>query len=206
MQTIYARIDEAGAVVQWPLLPVHIANLALPDHLVEPVAPQPKPAHDRRTQGVAERPPVRDAASGRLVQRWQVYARPTETIRAEMQADLATLRWRRETGGTVLADGTTVPTGREDQSMVHGAYQALQAGLIDATDFKTPSGWVREATLAQIAPIAQAVAAHVDRCFRAERQVAEQIDAAEDAEALAAIDLADAFDAAYAALANSEPV
>ena len=119
------------------------------------------------------------------------------------KARLAGIRYEREVGGTALPDGTTVPTKREDQSMAHGAYQALQAGLIDSTDFKTPSGWVQNAGLEQIAPIARAVAAHVDRCFRAERQVAEQIDAAEDAEALAAIDLAAAFDAAYAALADA---
>ena len=97
--------------------------------------------------------------------------------RADLIARLAALRYRVETGGTSLG-GVRILTGRTDQAMTTQAFVTLQSGMVDGIDWKGPDGWQR-VTLAELEPVARAVAAHVQRCFTTERIVSEQIAAAD---------------------------
>lgn len=106
---------------------------------------------------------------------------------------LAEYRYRIETGGVDIA-GQHILTDRESQAQLNGALQALTSGFVTAVDWKAAGGWV-QVTLEVIQPIGAAVAQHVQACFTAERQVAEQM-------ALGPLptDMASAFDAALASI------
>ena len=107
---------------------------------------------------------------------------------AEAKAALAALRWEKETAGIVLG-GVEVRTDRESQAQLSSAYTSLKSGLITSTDWKGANGWVL-AGLAEIEPLAQAVAQHVAGCFATERLHAEAIDALTTAEAVAGYSVA----------------
>lgn len=194
MQT-YARVNEAGEVVQWPVLEAHIKNSGLPRRMYEPVISASAPEHDDMTHTASRRLPVRNEA-GRLVQAWEIAPRSFEAVRAVLIARLADLRWRKETGGLVLPTGQTIQTNREAQGQISGALMSLQGGLIKSVDWKSGDTWVT-LTLDQFAPMAAAVANHVQRCFAAEKAVTDLIGAAIDVDELAGIELAAEFEAAY---------
>lgn len=97
-----------------------------------------------------------------------------ETRKAKKLADLAAWRYGRETSGVVVA-GTKIKTDRESQAAITSAYITLSQGLTTSIDWKAEGGvWVT-LTLAEIEPIAQAVAFHIQACFTAERLLASQI-------------------------------
>lgn len=115
--------------------------------------------------------------------------------RAKAYADLADLRWQRETGGVTLPVGLHIITTRESQAQIAGVMQSIAAGLIaEPIDWKLASGWV-EISAAQMTEIAQAVADHVKRCFAAERSVYEHMQTTPGD--LSGYDLGAAFDVAY---------
>lgn len=121
---------------------------------------------------VPAQPPVRTAAQAR----------------AEKLAALAALRYQKEMAGIVVG-GVMVRTDRESQAQLNGAYVSLKEGLIPDTPWKAANGWVPLA-FADIAPVAQAVAAHVRACFANEKAHAEAIAALpEDVAALDAYDI-----------------
>ena len=106
---------------------------------------------------------------------------------AEKLAALSALRFQKETAG-VAVSGATVKTDRHSQAALTGAYTSLKNGLVPGIDWKAAGGvWV-SLTLAQVEPMAQAVAAHVQACFTAERAHAEAI------AALATVEAVDAYD------------
>lgn len=123
------------------------------------------------------------------------WAELTKQRRAVRLQALADHRWRIETGGVELPSGARILTDRESQAQLTSAYQSLSMPFVDSIDWKAADGWVT-VTEAELRPIAQAVAQHVQGCFKAERQVSEQIEAAEGAEALYAIDIAAVFEEA----------
>jgi len=82
-------------------------------------------------------------------------------------ADVATKRWTVETGGILVA-GNPIATDRESQAQLTSAYASLQNGLIANTPWKAADGSFTLVTLAELEPVAQAVAAHVRACFAAE--------------------------------------
>lgn len=96
----------------------------------------------------------------------------------EMKLDLVTAataqRWAHETGGVELG-GVRVGTTLDDQNRISGVLSAIALGGLEAVDFKAASGWVR-LTAAQLQGIAQAISAHVQSCFSAERVHHEAID------------------------------
>ena len=119
--------------------------------------------------------------------------------RAKAYADLADLRWQRETGGLSLPGGMSIVTTRESQAQIAGVVQSICAGLIsEPLDWKLASGWA--ALSAQdVQELARAVTTHVKTCFAAERQVAEWL-AAQPGDVSAA-DLRTAFQTALSDLA-----
>lgn len=120
------------------------------------------------------------------------WAKLIEQRRNVRLKELADHRWQIETGGVTLPDGSRILTDRESQAQLTSAYQSLTQPFVDSIDWKAADGWVT-VTETELRPIAQAVARHVQGCFKAERQVGEIINAAEDAEALHAINIAGEF-------------
>jgi hypothetical protein len=98
----------------------------------------------------------------------------TLEVAAEIKlAALAARRYEVETGGITIG-GAEIKTDRESQAQLNSAFTCLQAGLIADTPWKAVNGWVT-VTLAEIQPIAQAVAAHVRDCFATEKAHADVI-------------------------------
>jgi hypothetical protein len=101
---------------------------------------------------------------------------------------LADIRYRHETGGIEL-NGAQICTERDSQAMISNAYAAMANNLISSTRFKADNGW-HQFTLAELEPIAKAVATHVANAFAAEYEVASQhIEPATTFEQLAVLDL-----------------
>ncbi len=195
-QDVFARVGSDGTVVEWPVLQRHVENRGLPARFYERVRQVPPPSHDSRTHTVARRMPVRDGG-GALVQAWEVVPRSLGVVRRSFLARLANLRWQRETGG-IEVGGMAVRTDDKTQGRLTAAQSAFDKGLITSVDWKLgDQAWVTLAE-AQLDQIVAAVTAHVAACFAAEKVVSDQITAAPDVDALAALDLTAAFEAAYA--------
>jgi hypothetical protein len=111
-------------------------------------------------------------------------------------ASLADHRWRKETGGYLLASGVRVSTTRESQSMINSTVTALTLGLlVEPIRWKGETDWL-ELTADGLRSMAGEVAVHVNRCFQAEEFVASLV--ADDPD----LDVREAFDAAYEDLAS----
>lgn len=83
--------------------------------------------------------------------------------RAAKLAELANLRWRRETGGLTL-NGVTVATDEKSQSKLHAARTRAKENANYTVNWKTVGGFATlDAT--QIIAIADAVGDHVRECF-----------------------------------------
>lgn len=96
-----------------------------------------------------------------------------DEVRARKLAQLPDVRFMHETKG-ITVGGASIRTDLESQAKISGAYTALQNGLIASTNWKAANGWTT-VTLAEMAPIAQAVAAHVAACYARERELAEAL-------------------------------
>ena len=86
--------------LQYPLSETDVKNLfpnvAFPAQFVPPdefkvVFPTPQPAHDASTKAVREIKPAK-TSKGTWEQRWEVYDLPSDTVLANMQAKLDSLR------------------------------------------------------------------------------------------------------------------
>lgn len=93
----------------------------------------------------------------------------------DLRSYAATLRFKVETGGIVVGEAT-IDTSRDSQSMIAGALAYVQASGASSVEFKASSGWIT-LSAEQVRAIALSVAAHVQRCFAAERAADEAIDA-----------------------------
>lgn len=109
-----------------------------------------------------------------------------EEVKTAKLAELAEARWREETGGLTLPDGTIIKTDRESQALLTGA--AFSATLDPGTgiEWKGVNGWVT-LTPAQVLEIAAAVRAHVQAAFSREKTLAGQVIACNEIEAVRAI-------------------
>lgn len=115
---------------------------------------------------------------------------PPQPVRtkASLQAEVATKRWQVETGGIVVT-GRPIATDREAQAQLSSAYASLQSGLIADTPWKAADSSFTLVTLAEIEPVAQAVATHVRACFAAEQTHNQAINALEIQAELDAYDI-----------------
>lgn len=105
-----------------------------------------------------------------------------------MLAAVADKRWQIETSGIVVA-GTPIKTDRESQAQLYNAYTSLKSELIQDTPWKSADGRFVPVTLAQIEPIAKAVAEHVRGCFAAERSHIDSINVLQTQDDLDAYDI-----------------
>ena len=109
-----------------------------------------------------------------------------EMVREARLAELAGWRYGIETGG-ITVGGFAVKTDRESQAQIAGAFTTLKEGFVPFVDFKGDAGTFTRITLAQITPIAQAVAQHVQMCFSAEKLLADNIALAATVEEVQAV-------------------
>ena len=84
-------------------------------------------------------------------------------------SEIAQERFRRETAGVTLQNGTKIRTDRESQSQLNNAFVSLYHGFIPSTPWKAANGWA-PMTIAEIEPVARAVALHVRDSFLWEEQ------------------------------------
>ena len=126
---------------------------------------------------------------------WQRVLRLREPL-----AHLADYRWRRETGGVELPDGTNILTTREAQAQITSTVLSLSIGSVTPpVRWKAVSGWVSLGA-EEMGFLAAAVALHVKVCFMAEETVQGQL------ESEPTLDVEQAFEAAYNDLISAELV
>ena len=97
-----------------------------------------------------------------------VVVRTVTEARTEKLSELAKLRLEHEEAGITIG-GARIDTNRGAQAMLTAAFTSMTAGFISSTPWKGADGVFRPVTLAQITPIAQAVAIHVNACFSNEQ-------------------------------------
>ncbi len=116
-------------------------------------------------------------------------ALPTlEEFRAQKLADLAALRWEKETGGT-LFNGMPVATDAVSQTKYIGAVVGAQIDPDAVINWKMADGAFVTLDTAAITAVAMAVRAHVQACFDREAELKAEIEAASTAEGITAVDL-----------------
>jgi hypothetical protein len=89
-------------------------------------------------------------------------------------AELAEARWRAETGGLTLPDGTQLKTDRESQALLTGASLFALQNASSTVEWKGANGWVT-LTAQEIMQIATLVRNHVQAQFSKERDYAEKV-------------------------------
>ena len=107
---------------------------------------------------------------------WSVVTADAAWARMRLREYAAQLRYQREIAGVTLPNGVRIATDRDSQAKIQQAHTVLEKGWVTALDWKADSGWV-SLDLASMTGIAQAVLAHVQSCFAAEKAVIAAIDA-----------------------------
>ncbi|EAS0616271.1 DUF4376 domain-containing protein [Salmonella enterica] len=167
---MYAKVIN-NTVIEWPVTETQIINRGESPDSYTAITDAPRPQCDEEMQYVREAPPK--IIDGVLTRQFDVRTKPRNEIVNILTGKLADIRYQREVSGIEL-DGMKILTDRGSQAQLSGAYQSLASGLITQTDWKAADGWMT-VTKEQIEPVARAVAAHVARCFSAEKAVSEKI-------------------------------
>lgn len=109
---------------------------------------------------------------------------PTEHVKIEKRAELADLRWQKETGGFMFQPAGAprayrFVSTREAMGPVMGAVLAVQVGaFLDPTLWKTAEGEFVPIAATDVVPLFKAFAAHVSASFAEEADKENQIKAA----------------------------
>lgn len=112
--------------------------------------------------------------------------KPIASIRADLAEQIAASRYALETGG-ITVGGMAIRTDRESQSMIASALQIVNRNPAAVIDWKGPSGWA-QIDKAAVEAVADAVGAHVQACFSAERLRQEALADIDDIDQLIAFD------------------
>ncbi|WP_395452837.1 DUF4376 domain-containing protein [Azospirillum melinis] len=125
---------------------------------------------------------------GRTKRVWNVEPMPLEEVRQARKDALAELRWRRECGGIVMHDGSVIATDDRSKTLLNGKYRTAEKYPDRLHRWKGAESEII-LTSAQVIAIGDAVSDHVQNCFDRELDLIAEIDAAESAEAVLAIDI-----------------
>lgn len=119
-----------------------------------------------------------------------IKAKPSLTEKkAAVQANLAHRRWQAEEGGTTLG-GMPLATDRVTQAKMSAVYvKADKDPTYTIPAWKSAPGTFSTLDAATIIAAADAIEAHIQACFAREAELSALIDAAENADSLAAIDI-----------------
>jgi hypothetical protein len=96
------------------------------------------------------------------------------TAKSAKLAEIAEARWKAETGGLTLPDGTQLKTDRESQALLTGASLFALQNASSTVEWKGVNGWVT-LTATEIMQIATLVRNHVQAAFSKERDYAEKV-------------------------------
>ena len=108
-------------------------------------------------------------------------------LKAQKKSKIAAARYNAETAGTTV-NGILFDTGRDSQALITGAALAAMLDSEYSLNWKTSTGFIH-LTAPEIIAVAQAVRAHVQRCFDKEGELVALVGAAQTAEELDAIDI-----------------
>ena len=108
-------------------------------------------------------------------------------LKAEKRAKIAAARYEREIAG-VEVNGILIDSGRDSQALITGAALAAMLDSEYSLNWKTVDGFIH-LTAPEIIAVAQAVRAHVQTCFDREGELVAQVDVAQTAEELDAIEI-----------------
>lgn len=136
---------------------------------------------ERTALGVIELPPAPEFDA-----RWFFAPgdpRPLDAIKTARLAELASIRFGHETAGVA-----GLRSDRESQTLLTGAALAASLDPEYTVDWKGEGGWTTLDAV-QLLAAAQTVRSHVQACFSNERVLAAAIEAAEDMDAVLAVDL-----------------
>jgi hypothetical protein len=143
---------------------------------------------------VSWHPVVRDqevtAFTGLENGNWVVRAAlPTmEELLAAKLAELAALRWEKETGGTTF-NGMPIATDAVSQTKYIGAVVGAQIDPNAVINWKMADGAFVALDAQTVTAVAMAVRAHVQACFDREAELKAQIEAAATPEEISAVDI-----------------
>ncbi|CAO3403512.1 DUF4376 domain-containing protein [Azospirillum palustre] len=129
-----------------------------------------------------------DPERGRIVRAWNVEPIPLDEVRQARKDALAELRWRRECGGIVMPDGSVIATDDRSKTLLNGKYRTAEKYPDRLHRWKGAESEIT-LTTAQVIVIGDAVSDHVQDCFDRELDLIAEIDAAQSAEAVLAIDI-----------------
>jgi len=115
------------------------------------------------------------------------YVEPNKT-KDQLLSMVAAQRYNVKTRG-ITRSGQRISTDRVTQAMVTGAYQALNSGLIQSTNWKNDDGTFTELTFESLSPLATIIAQHVADCFTAEMGHMNAINALSDQAAINSYDI-----------------
>lgn len=109
----------------------------------------------------------------------------------ELKKQLATIRFKKETGGYDF-NGSTFDSDDRAQLKVMQTISAMQQGAISTIDWKTRNGWINVG-LAELSTIYSAGLVFVSMLFATEKTISETIDSCTTFEELDAINLNDGW-------------
>lgn len=113
---------------------------------------------------------------------FEVYTPTLEDLKRHKKNEVAADRFIRETSGITI-NGLTVATDRDSQALITGAALAAMLDGDYELNWKGESGFIH-LTAEQILSVANAVRAHVQRCFDRESELVALVDAAQNAKEL----------------------
>ncbi|SHO57901.1 DUF4376 domain-containing protein [Vibrio quintilis] len=116
-------------------------------------------------------------------------------VRSVLIDNLSEIRWNCECGGIVF-DEKTISTSRDDRSALLASAQSIADDA--SIQWKTQSGFISLDKQA-INELLTAVTQHVNRCFTAEKNISDQIDAETSFTTLTNLNLTELFDSEYQA-------
>lgn len=194
----YAKIDN-GAVAEYPLfeheLRRRFPNVSFPAAFAPPegyvaVAETAEPA-PRWDQRVEEVTPVR--ADGVWRRSYSLAeldagskARTVRQAKQDRLAELAALRWQKETSGVSFA-GVAFATDATSQTKYLSAALAAQMDPALSLMWKAKDGNFVRLSAAELAQLAALVRAHVQACFDREAELRAAIEAADTPDAVKAV-------------------
>lgn len=123
-----------------------------------------------------------------LEAQWAAAAPTLAQIRQRRLAELAQKRWEKEAGG-ITFNGMSVATDAVSQTKIIGAVVGVQMDPLSSIQWKMADGTFATLDAAAVTAMAMAVRAHVQACFDNEAVLKAEIEAAETAEEIAAVDL-----------------
>lgn len=194
---IYAKTDDNGVVIEYPVYERHIKNRGHRFDMYEPVEVTPQPNIDEMRQYAAKRPPTRHS-DGRLYERWAVMDKPVSDARDSMLIQL------NDAYSDVMAniisqypEAEMITWDRQDQEAAAYTHDPDNA----QTPFLSKLAQTRGMPLSELVPrVIAKSAAWIEMsgaATGARQRVEDQINAAETVDALRNINPVDAFKTAY---------